>query len=419
MTTFNELGVHASVVDSLAGRGITEAFPIQAATIPPALAGNDVCGRAPTGSGKTLAFGIPLLASARKARPRHPRGLVLTPTRELATQIADELRKLSRRTRVSTFFGGTGYGTQLKALQRGVDIAVACPGRLLDLMDRGAISLDDVRLAVVDEADRMADMGFLPEVRKILDRTPEDRQTLLFSATLDGAVDALIRSYQQDPLTFRTDEDKLDGTRVAHSFIHVDRHDKLHQTAALAHQHQSIVTFCRTKRGADRLARRLSDSGVSVAHIHGDRTQRQRDRALAEFKEGRARMLVATDVAARGIHVDDVDCVIHYDLAGDGKDYIHRSGRTGRAGATGTVVSLVSAEEKGKLVKLRSELELSDVEFDPALEAPKQQSSTPGRPRRPQRAPRRNAKATGHRKAPSGASRNQRRRPRKSAASRG
>ncbi len=344
--TFAALGAPASVVANLADRGITEAFPIQTATLPDALAGRDVCGKAPTGSGKTIAFGIPLVSGLGRAEPRRPRGLVLVPTRELATQVHEELRALAGRggATSATFFGGVGFGPQLAALRRGVDIAVACPGRLADLVQQGEIHLDQVRLVVIDEADRMADMGFLPEVKRLLDRTPDDRQTLLFSATLDGDVDVLIRRYQSDPARHElvgTDDEPTNR----HLFWNVDRSDRLATTVKVVESQWPAVVFVRTKRGADRIARQLERDGVAAAAIHGDRSQAQRERALAAFSSGRVQALVATDVAARGIHVDGVASVVHFDVPADHKDFVHRSGRTGRAGSEGLVVTFVPSDQ--------------------------------------------------------------------------
>ncbi len=359
-SSFRDLGVPAEVVASLAARGITEAFPIQASAIPLALAGKDVCGRAPTGSGKTLAFGIPLAQRVTRARARHPRALVLAPTRELAAQIQDELRPLlaARKRTVASFYGGVSFGPQLKALHRGVDVAVACPGRLADLVRRGSIVLDEVEIVVIDEADRMADMGFLPEVKRILDQVRPDRQTLLFSATLDGDVDVLIRRYQQNPERCEIESESEEIDRTTHHFLDAKREDRVGMTAQFVGEHGSAIVFCRTKRGADRIAIQLQRAGVSAVPIHGGRSQSQRDRALASFVSGNIKALVATDVAARGIHVDNIGCVVHFDLAGDHKDYVHRSGRTGRAGATGVVVSFVVDEDLAKVRTLQRALGL-------------------------------------------------------------
>jgi superfamily II DNA/RNA helicase len=354
---FASLGVPDWLVRGLARRGITTAFPIQAAAMPDALAGRDVCGRAPTGSGKTIAFGVPLVMRAQRSGPRRPRGLVLVPTRELAAQVATELEHLAgeRGPRVQTFYGGVGFGPQISALRRGVDIAVACPGRLADLIGQGAISLADVSVAVIDEADRMADMGFLPEVRRLLDQCPGDRQTLLFSATLDGDVDVLTTRYQRDPARHEPPHPE-DHHQAEHRYWRVSRADRVVTTAALIDRVGPTVVFCRTRHGADRLARQLGVAGVEAAAIHGGRSQAQRDRALQAFHRGTVAALVATDVAARGIHVDDVACVVHFDPPADEKDYVHRSGRTARAGTTGLVVSMVGKEVDRQVAALQRQL---------------------------------------------------------------
>jgi superfamily II DNA/RNA helicase len=352
-STFADLGVPAGLVRLLANRGIDEPFPIQTATLPDALAGRDICGKAPTGSGKTLAFGLAVAARTKSvpARPRRPRALILVPTRELAAQVAGELAALqtARGQHVVSVYGGAGYGPQRKALSQGANTVVACPGRLEDLMMQGDISLDEVEIVVLDEADRMADMGFMPAVRRILDRTSPKRQTLLFSATLDGEVDKLVRSYQRNPAHHEVKADESDGSEVTHVFWRTPLAGRTGLAAALIHRHGRAIVFCRTKRGADRLAKQLGTAGVGAAAIHGNRSQAQRERALAAFMTGRVDALVATDVAARGIHVDAVPCVIHYDLPDDPKDYVHRSGRTGRAGLSGTVVSLVPNEQRKAL----------------------------------------------------------------------
>jgi superfamily II DNA/RNA helicase len=342
LSTFADARVDADLAALLARRGITHPFPIQAATLPDAIAGRDVCGRAPTGSGKTLAFGLALVQRARRARPRRPSALVLVPTRELAAQVVAELTPLAalRKTRVAAVYGGTSYGAQHKALSRGPAIVVATPGRLEDLVASGAVDLGDVGMVVLDEADRMADMGFLPAVRRLLDATRPDRQTLLFSATLDGDVDVVVRRYQRDPVRHEVGDD--DTGDVDHQYRKTAAAERLAVTAELVREHGNAIVFCRTRHGADRVAKQLAASGINAAAIHGSRTQAQRERALASFRAGRVQALVATDVAARGIHVDDVACVVNFDPAADDKDYLHRAGRTGRAGATGTVVTLVA-----------------------------------------------------------------------------
>jgi superfamily II DNA/RNA helicase len=329
-------------------------------TIPDALEGRDVCGKAPTGSGKTLAFGIGAVArlKGKGSRPRFPRVLVLTPTRELAAQVASEIQVLGapRGLKVDCFYGGVGYGPQLKALSRGVDVAVACPGRLGDLLERGSIRLDAVEIVVIDEADRMADMGFLPDVRRILDLTPDGRQTLLFSATLDGDIDVLVRRYQHDPARHEIEVDEDDASAAVHLFWRVSSGDRVERTADVVTAAGSTIVFSRTKHGADRIARQLEQRGIRAAAIHGDRSQKQREKALDSFVRGAVDALVATDVAARGIHVDGVNAVVHFDPSADPKDYVHRSGRTARAGATGVVVSFVTPDKTGAVKKLQREL---------------------------------------------------------------
>jgi superfamily II DNA/RNA helicase/cold shock CspA family protein len=355
-TTFAALGVSPELVGTLRARGLVDAFAIQAVTVPDGLAGRDLCGRAPTGSGKTIAFGIPLVARVGKARPKRPRGLVLVPTRELAAQVCGELQWLGagRKLRVAAVYGGAGFGAQFKALRRGVDVLVACPGRLGDLIERGEVDLDEVEMVVVDEADRMADMGFLPAVQALLDRTPADRQTLLFSATLDGAVDRLVQRYQRDPSRYLLPE--ADQTLATHRFWEVERADRVALTADIVGVTGPTIVFCRTKHGAEALAKKLGQRGIRSAAIHGNRTQGQRERALAAFADGKVQALVATDVAARGIHVDSVACVVHFDPPADFKDYTHRSGRTARAGAGGMVVSLVARDQRKTVARFQHEL---------------------------------------------------------------
>lgn len=351
---FADLPLPSGIVKALAAQGITTPAPIQAMTIADALAGRDICAKAPTGSGKTLAFAVPLAATVEHCAPKKPQGLVLAPTRELAQQIADVLGPLlaTRGRKVGAVYGGIGYERQRKDLRRGVDVVVACPGRLEDLMQEGTIRLSEVRTVVIDEADRMADMGFLPAVRRILDTTPSSRQTLLFSATLDGDVDTVVRRYLRDPVRHEVLDDADDLARVSHSFHHVAHADRPAALAELAGATGSSIVFVRTKHGADRVATQLGRAGIAAQAIHGGRSQSQRARALAAFKAGRVNALVATDVAARGIHVDDVSTVIHYDLPESAKDYVHRSGRTARGGADGRVIALVTPEQRGAATTL-------------------------------------------------------------------
>jgi len=359
-TSFADLGVPAHIAASLAARRIDAPFPIQEATIPDGLAGRDLCGRAPTGSGKTIAFGIPMVValSEGKSKPKRPRGLVLVPTRELASQVCQELQLLGKPCGpwVEAFYGGVGFDKQVRALQRGVDIMVACPGRLADLINQRLANLEDVEFVVIDEADRMADMGFLPEVRRLLDQCNSTRQTVLFSATLDGDVDVLIKKYQHNPAKHEFIADDEGGTKAEHLFWRVERADRVKTAAAIVDKLGPTVVFCRTKRGADRIATQLDALGVKSAAIHGDRSQKQREFALAQFHRGKVKALVATDVAARGIHVDNVAGVIHFDPPGDPKDYVHRSGRTARAGARGVVISLVPGELRRDVAVIQKDL---------------------------------------------------------------
>lgn len=378
--TFADLGVPADLIALLEREGITTPFPIQEATLADALAGRDVSGRAPTGSGKTLAFAIAAveaLGGRSRSRAGRPRGLVLVPTRELAAQVCGVIAPLARARSLSVaaVYGGAGYGPQLRALRAAVDILVACPGRLEDLIDRRDVSLQDVSIAVVDEADRMADMGFLPAVRRILDQAAVDRQVLLFSATLDGEVDVLVRHYQRDPVRHEVQLAEASSGEVRHLFWKVERHDRVALAAKVVAGHETAIVFCRTRHGADRLSRQLAGAGVRAVALHGSRTQAQRDRALQAFHAGTARVLVATDVAARGIHVENVACVLHFDPPGDHKDYVHRSGRTGRAGADGTVISLVTPDQAGATRSMQRALG-----FPQTLEQPAFLPAVPQRP---------------------------------------
>jgi superfamily II DNA/RNA helicase len=371
MTTFAQLGLPDPLVRALAKRDIAEPFPVQAATIPDALAGRDVSGKAPTGSGKTLAFGLPLLARVERASSRQPRALVLAPTRELAEQIKRELAPLAKAVgrHVAAVYGGVGYGPQKGALRKGVDVLVATPGRLEDLIEQGSVDLSRVDIVVIDEADRMADMGFLPAVRRILDRTSPRRQTLLFSATLDGDVAVLSRAYQQDPVRHEAGTVEAETIDARHHFWLVQHHDRVQHTADLIGESGRSIVFTRTRHGADRLAKQLNKQGVNAVAMHGGRSQNQRNRALRAFATGGAQALIATDVAARGIHIDAVASVIHFDPPADHKDYLHRSGRTARAGATGTVVSLVTGDQQRAVLRLQKDLDLRAPIEAPRLDA--------------------------------------------------
>ena len=360
MTTFRELGLRAEIVDALAAHGIDEPFAIQAATIEDALAGRDVCGKAKTGSGKTLAFGLPMLQTATEARPGHPTALVLVPTRELAKQVVDVLQPIGKEigVRVAAFYGGTSMERQIKNLRRRIEVAVATPGRLIDLLERNELDLDDVSILVVDEADRMADMGFLPQVEWLLRKVPEDRQTLLFSATLDREVDVLVRRYMRDPVKHEVASDTHTVDEMVHRFLKVHELDRVKVLAAIAAGVKRTMVFVRTKRGADKLVSQLKREGVHAAAIHGDLRQSARERALRDFQNDEHGILVATDVAARGIHVDDVDVVVHYDPPEEHKSYLHRSGRTARAGNEGIVVTFVLWNQELDVEKLKKRVGL-------------------------------------------------------------
>ena len=360
--TFADLGLCDEIVVALAARGITAPFPIQALAIPDALAGRDVCGKAKTGSGKTLAFGLPILQRLPRSKPGSPTGLVLAPTRELANQICDELAAPAAavKRRVLAIYGGAPIDKQIARLKDGVDLAVATPGRMIDLIDRGAVSLRAVRHVVVDEADRMADMGFLPQVEWILRNVDSGHQTLLFSATLDGAVDSLIRRYQSEPSMHSVAPREITVAEMVHRFVGVHKLDKVKVTAAIAGTARRTLVFTRTKVAADRLARDLRREGVKAAPIHGDLRQAAREKSLRQFIEGDLPVLVATDVAARGIHVDDVDIVVQYDPPSDHKTYVHRAGRTARAGESGVVVTLSLWDEELDVKRLQRRLELDE-----------------------------------------------------------
>jgi superfamily II DNA/RNA helicase len=358
-TTFEDLGVSPRLVKVLADQGITEPFAIQRLAIADALAGRDVCGKAKTGSGKTLAFGLPMLERlAEPAEPRKPRGLVLVPTRELALQVHDVLAPLAAAigSRVVAVYGGADMNKQIKALSDGVEAIIATPGRLIDLVDRKEVQLGGLELVVVDEADRMADMGFLPQVEWLLRHVDNRHQTLLFSATLDGVVDGLIKRYQHDPVYHEVASTTVTVDAMIHRFVAVHEMDKVKVAAAIARNSGKTLAFTNTKRVADRLARALNEEGVRAAAIHGDLRQGQREDALKKFGEGKLQVLVATDVAARGLHIDAVDVVIHYEPAPDHKTYLHRSGRTARAGSKGLAVSLSIWNEELHMKRLQKRI---------------------------------------------------------------
>jgi superfamily II DNA/RNA helicase len=349
--TFESLGVPESISRVLSGRGITAPFPIQATTLPDTLAGRDVLGRGKTGSGKTLAFSIPLVAglAGGPRRPSRPTGLVLAPTRELATQITAVIEPLAAAVgmTVTTIFGGVSQSRQVSALRAGVDIVVACPGRLEDLMKQRLVSLDDVKITVLDEADHMADLGFLPGVTRILSATPAGGQRLLFSATLDNGVDKLVNRFLRNPVTHSVDEIDAPPVAMTHHVFHVaGAQEKTQLVHRLASGTGRRILFMRTKHQARKLAKQLTEAGVPSVDLHGNLSQPARDRNLAAFSSGDARVLVATDIAARGVHVDDVELVVHVDPPVEHKAYLHRSGRTARAGSAGDVVTVVLPEQR-------------------------------------------------------------------------
>ena len=367
--TFAALGIDTDLVESLSSQGIVDPFPIQGLTIPDALAGRDVCGKAKTGSGKTLAFGLPLLqrlsgpaeapTSAGRAAP--PRGLVLVPTRELARQVADVLTPLAdvRGLVLGVCYGGTNMEAQVKAVRAGMDIVIATPGRLIDLRQRGEIDLGRIEVVVLDEADRMADMGFMPQVEWLLRHLVRPHQSMLFSATLDGDVDRLIRHELTDPVHHEVASATATVTGMAHRFIQVHQMDKVKVTAAICRGNSRTIVFTRTKRNADRLTESLRKEGVDARPIHGDLRQQARERALRAFADGKLKVLVATDVAARGLDVEDIDVVIHFDPPEDHKAYLHRSGRTARAGREGLVVTLVLWNEHMDVERIQKRLGLT------------------------------------------------------------
>ena len=346
MTTFADLGVSPDLTAVLESRGIMSPFAVQELTIADALAGRDVCGKAKTGSGKTLAFGLPLLEKVKGAEARRPRALILAPL------------GVVRDVTVTAIYGGAKMETQVAELEKGVEIVVATPGRMIDMIERKEIFLDDITQVVLDEADRMADMGFLPQVEWILRHVPGQHQTLLFSATLDGVVDTLIKRYQTDPAMHEVVSEQVTVEQMQHRYLQVHDMDTVKVAATIILNSNRTIVFVRTKRAADRVAENLRREGVEAASIHGDLRQSQREKALKDFSDGKLKALVATDVAARGIHVDEVDVVIHYDPPEDSKAYLHRSGRTARAGAKGVVATLVMWNEELEVKRLLKRLKL-------------------------------------------------------------
>jgi len=359
-TTFAELGVPQDLIDALAQQGIESPFAIQTLAIKDAMARRDVCGKAKTGSGKTLAFSLPAIAHTERNKDGKPTTLVLTPTRELANQITGVVEPLAkaRQLRTIAVYGGTNIDKQIETIAKGIDIIIATPGRLIDLIERKAMDVALVECVVVDEADRMADMGFLPQVEWILRHIQVNHQTMLFSATLDGAVDTVVKRHLTDPVFHEVDEPEVTVSEMGHVFMSVHKMNRVQVSARIISQATKTMLFTRTKRGADQLERELRSEGVKAAAIHGDLRQSQREKALKDFSNGDIKALVATDVAARGIHVDDVDVVIHYNPPEDHKTYLHRSGRTARAGAAGTAVTMFLWDEELQVRQLQRRLGL-------------------------------------------------------------
>ncbi|GGQ35630.1 superfamily II DNA/RNA helicase [Actinomadura coerulea] len=353
VASFAELPLPAPLQETLVRQGVTAPFPIQAAALPNALAGRDVLGRGRTGSGKTLTFGLALLArtAGRRAQPRRPLALVLVPTRELAQQVTGALEPYADSVdlRMTTVVGGLPIARQANALARGADVLIATPGRLADLIERGDCRLDGVRITVLDEADQMTDLGFLPQVTRLMEQTPQDGQRMLFSATLDGGVDRLVRRFLSDPVTHSVDPPAGAVTAMEHHLLHVTDEDKHETTVHIAARESRVIMFVAKKHQADRLVRKLTARGISAAAMHGGKTQSQRNRALNGFHSKDITVLVATNVAARGIHIDELDLVVNVDPPADHKDYLHRGGRTARAGAAGTVVTLVLPEQRREM----------------------------------------------------------------------
>ena len=354
-TTFAELGVDPDLVEELNSQGITSPFPIQEMTMEDAIAGKDITGKAETGSGKTLAFGLPMIMHVTKGQPKRPQALVLVPTRELAVQVTKALKPLLglRGLVAVSVYGGAPMGPQTDALDKGASIVIATPGRLLDLMERRALDPRDIKIVAIDEADQMADMGFMPQVRAIMSQIPEKRQTFLFSATLDHQVKELIDRYMSDPVNHEVESETETVDGMEHRFLKVHYMDKAKVVTELSLHNDRILAFTRTKAGADRLSRDLRELEVAAAPIHGDLPQKKREQSLHRFSEGEVKVLVATNVAARGLHIDGVDVVVHFDPPDDPKTYLHRSGRTARAGEEGLVVTLVEWDQVNEVLGIQ------------------------------------------------------------------
>ncbi len=360
-TSFADLGVAEDIVAELDSQGITTPFPIQTMTLPDAIAGTDITGKAQTGSGKTLAFGIPMIMKVGTSKSKKPHGLILVPTRELAGQVTKTLEPLLelRELTAVAVYGGAPMGAQIDALDKGASIAIATPGRLIDLLERKAIDPSEISIVAIDEADQMADMGFMPQVRKIMAQLPDDRQTFLFSATLDHQVRELIDRYMKDPVEYAVESDSDTIDTMEHRFLKVHYMDKPKVIQEISRHNDRLLAFTRTKAGADRLSRDLRDLGVAAAAIHGDLPQNKREQSLQRFTDGEIKVLVATNVAARGLHIDGVDVVVHYDPPDDPKTYLHRSGRTARAGEEGLVVTLVEWDQVNEVLGIQRRAQLN------------------------------------------------------------
>ncbi|MFV1969901.1 MAG: DEAD/DEAH box helicase [Acidimicrobiia bacterium] len=359
--TFAGLGVDADLVEELDSQGITSPFPIQVMTMSDAIAGKDITGKAETGSGKTLAFGLPMIMQVTKGKPKRPQGLVLVPTRELAVQVTRALTPLLRLRGLAavSVYGGAPMGPQTEALNKGASIVIATPGRLIDLLERRAVDPQDIEIVTIDEADQMADMGFMPQVRAIMSQLPEQRQTFLFSATLDHQVRELIDRYMTDPVNHEVDSPSETVESMEHRFLKVHYMDKAKVVREISRHNDRVLAFTRTKAGADRLSRDLHELDVAAAPIHGDLPQKKREQSLSRFSDGDVRVLVATNVAARGLHIDGIDVVVHFDPPDDPKTYLHRSGRTARAGEDGLVVTLVEWDQVNEVLGIQRRADLN------------------------------------------------------------
>lgn len=360
-TTFASLGIDPDLVAELDSQGITTPFPIQTMTMSDALAGRDITGKAETGSGKTLAFGLAMVMRVTRGKPKRPQGLILVPTRELAVQVSRALAPLLQQRNLTAVavYGGAPMGPQIDALKGGASIAIATPGRLIDLMERRAFDPQDVNIVTIDEADQMADMGFMPQVRTIMSQLPDERQTFLYSATLDHQVKELIDRYMNDPVVHEVDSQTVTIDGMEHRFLKVHYMDKAKVVMEISEHNDRVLAFTRTKAGADRLAKDLRDLGVSTALIHGDLPQKKREQSLSRFTDGAVTVLVATNVAARGLHIDGVDVVVHFDPPDDPKTYLHRSGRTARAGEDGLVVTLVEWDQVNEVLGIQRRADLN------------------------------------------------------------